>query len=277
MFSRLDLRGARVLLTGASSGIGAALARRLAEQGARLVLASRNGERLEALANPIRAAGGEAVVAPADVADPGQRVRLVETAVATLGGLDILINNAGVGASGWFAEASEERLRRIFEVNFFAATELTRLALPHLRQGRNPMLVNVSSVVGRRAIPGSSEYCASKFALTGWSEAVRPELARLGIHVLVVSPGGVTTEFKSNLIEERFLLNWQLRRGMSADRCARLIVAAMRRRRHEVVITAGAKLLLWLNRLSPRLVDFLMERFAVPVVRRPATSETPRP
>jgi short-subunit dehydrogenase len=270
MFSRLDLRGARVLLTGASSGIGAALARRLAGQGARLVLASRNRERLDALAGSIRAAGGEAVVAPADVADPAQRARLIETAVAALGGLDILINNAGVGASGWFADASEERLRRIFEVNFFAATELTRLALPHLRQGqgRNPMLVNVSSVVGRRAIPGSSEYSASKFALTGWSEALRPELARQGIHVLVVSPGGVATEFKDNLIEERFLLNWQTGRGMPADRCARLIVAAMRRRRNEVVITAGAKLLLWLNRLSPRLVDFLMERFAVPVVRR---------
>ena len=83
----------------------------------------------------------------------------------------------------------------------------------------------------------------------------------------MVSPGGVATEFKDNLIEERFLLNWQTRRGMSADRCARQIVAAMRRRRNEVVITAGAKLLLWLNRLSPRLVDFLTERFAVPVVR----------
>jgi short-subunit dehydrogenase len=268
MFSRLDLRGARVLLTGASSGIGAALARRLAAEGARLVLASRTRERLDALTGSIRAAGGEAVAAPADVADPAQRAGLIETAVAALGGLDILINNAGVGAAGWFADATEERLRRIFEVNFFAATELTRLALPHLRQGRHPMLVNVSSVVGRRAIPGSSEYAASKFALTGWSEALRPELARLGIHVLVVSPGGVATEFKDNLIEERFLLNWQTRRGMSADRCAQIIVAAIRRRRNEVVITAGAKLLLWLNRLSPRLVDWLIERFAVPVVRR---------
>jgi short-subunit dehydrogenase len=268
MFSRLDLRGARVLLTGASSGIGAALARRLAQEGARLVLASRNRERLDAVAGSIRAAGGETVVAPADVTDPAQRARLVETAVAALGGLDVLVNNAGVGAMGWFADASEERLRRIFEVNFFAATELTRLALPHLRGGRNPMLVNVSSALGRRAIPGGSEYSASKFALTGWSEAVRPELARQGIHVLVVSPGTIATAFKENLLEEHFLLNWQTRRGMPADRCARIIVTAMKRRRNEVVITAGAKLLLWLNRLSPRLVDFLMARFAVPVVRR---------
>jgi short-subunit dehydrogenase len=267
MSSRLDLRGWRVLLTGASSGIGAALALRLAERGARLVLASRSRERLEGLALHIGQRGGEAVAVPADVADAGQRAHLVEVAVAALGGLDALVNNAGVGAMGWFAEASEERLRRIFEVNFFAPVELTRLALPHLRRGRDPMLVNVSSVVGRRGLPGGSEYSASKFALTGWSESLRPELAREGIHVLVVTPGTVATEFKNNLLEERFLLSWQTRNGMSADRCARLIVEAIRRRRNEVVITTGARLLLWLNRLAPRLVDYLMERFAIPVQR----------
>lgn len=267
MFSRLDLRGWRVLLTGASSGIGAALALRLAGQGARLVLASRGRERLEDLAARIRERGGEAVPVPADVTDPAQRARLVEATVAALGGLDVLVNNAGVGAMGWFAGASEGRLRRIFEVNFFAAVELTRLALPHLRRGRHPLLVNVSSVVGRRGIPGGSEYSASKFALTGWSESLRPELAREGIRVLVVTPGTIDTEFKNNLLEERFLLSWQTRKGMSADRCARHIVEAMRRRRNEVVITTGARLLLWLNRLAPRLVDFLMERFAVPVRR----------
>jgi short-subunit dehydrogenase len=268
IFSRLDLRGARVLLTGASSGIGAALALRLAEQGARLVLASRNRAQLEDVAGQVCQRGGEAVVVPADVADPAQRAQLIETTVAALGGLDILINNAGVGAMGWFAEASEERLRRIFEVNFFAAVELTRLALPHLCRGRQRLLVNVSSVVGRRGIPGAAEYAASKFALTGWSESLRPELARQGIHVLVVTPGTIDTGFKNHLLEQRFLLNWQNRRGMPADRCARHIVSAIQRRRHEVVITLGSKLLLWLNRLSPRLVDFLMERFAVPVERK---------
>src|SRR5262245_60828948 len=127
MFSRLDLRGARAIVTGASSGIGHALALRLAEQGVRLVLASRNQERLDALAASIRQRGGEAHVVTTDVADAAQRAHLVEAAVAALGGLDILVNNAGVGAKGPFAEASEDRLRRIFEVNFFGCTELTRL------------------------------------------------------------------------------------------------------------------------------------------------------
>jgi short-subunit dehydrogenase len=255
MFSRLDLRGARVLLTGASSGIGAALALRLGSERARLALASRNQERLEKLAADIRNRGGEAVALPTDVADPAQRTRLIEATASAWGGLDMLINNAGVGAMGWFADATEERLRRIFEVNFFAATELTRLALPHLRSGRNPMLVNVSSVVGRRGLPGCTEYCASKFALTGWSESLRPELARLGIHVLIATPGRIATEFRSNLLEDRFRFGWQHRRAMSADRCAQLLVGAIRRRRNEIVITSEAKLVLWLNRLLPWLVD----------------------
>jgi short-subunit dehydrogenase len=261
------------LLTGASSGIGWALAERLAEQGARLVVASRSQERLETLAKAIRDRGGEVVVVSADVADAPQRFRLVEAAVAALGGLDILINNAGVGARGWFADASEQRLRQIFEVNFFAATELTRLALPHLRQGQSSMLVNVSSVLGRRAIPACTEYCASKFALTGWSEGLRPELALHGIHVLTVSPGGIDTGFRSHLIEDRFHFRRQNRRSMSADRCARIIVGAMRRRRHEVVITAGAKAMLWLNRLSPRLVDWLLSRYAMRPTQPPAPPE----
>jgi len=142
MLSRLDLSNSRAIVTGASSGIGHALALRLAEQGVRLVLASRNQERLDALAATIRDRGGEAHVVPIDVADAGQRARLVEAGVAALGGLDILVNNAGVGAIGPFAEASEDRLRRIFEVNFFGCAELTRLAIPHLRSGRNPTIVN---------------------------------------------------------------------------------------------------------------------------------------
>jgi short-subunit dehydrogenase len=262
MFSRLNLAGARTVLTGASSGIGHALALRLAERGARIVLASRNEERLAALAADVRGRGGSAAVVPTDVTDPAQRTRLVEQALGALGGLDILINNAGVGALGFFEDVDEGRLRRVMEVNFFGATELTRLALPHLRHGRDPMIVNVASVLGRRAIPGCVEYCASKFALVGWSEGLRAELAPQGVHVLVVCPGGVETEFDAHMIEQRTQLAFRNRRRMSADRCARLIVSAMRRRKHEVVITAEAKLVVWLNCLAPRLLDWVLARYA---------------
>ncbi len=274
MFSRIDLAGSRIILTGASSGIGHALALRLAAQGARLVLASRNQERLAALAETIRKQGGQAVVVPTDVADPTQRTRLIEQTLADLGGIDILINNAGVGALGFFEDVGEERLRRIMEVNFFSATELTRLGLPHLRRGRQPMIVNVASVLGRRAIPGCVEYCASKFAMAGWSEGLRAELVRHGIHVLLVCPGGVETEFDANMIEQRTSRPWRDRRRMSPNRCAQLIVAAMRSRRNEVVITGSGKLMLWLNRLSPRLLDWIMTRDARSLTDR-ASRSTP--
>jgi short-subunit dehydrogenase len=258
-----DLRGARILLTGASSGIGAALAVRLAEQGARVVVTARRLERLEAVAAQIRQAGrGEAVPISADVADAAQRARLVEQTVAALGGLDVLINNAGVGALGWFADASAERLRQVFEVNFFAATELTRLALPHLEQGRDALVVNVSSILGLRAMPGCAEYCASKFAITGWSESVRSELKPRGVEVLLVSPGPIETEFRENLIENRLASSGSGRRRMSADRCAVQIVRAMKKRRPRLVVTSEAKLLDWLNRLLPRFVDWIMDRYA---------------
>jgi short-subunit dehydrogenase len=262
MFSRSELPGLRIIVTGASSGIGRALAIQLARHRCRLVLAARNVEQLASLEGEIRTHGGEAVAVPTDVAGPGDRNRLVETAVSAWGGLDVLINNAGAGAMGFFASAGEERLRRLFESNFFAATELTRLALPHLRHGKNPMIVNVGSVIGRRGVPGCSEYCATKFALSGWSEALRAELADQGIHVLLASPGYIESSFKQNLLENRVAFSWQNQRGMSSDRCAQIIVAAIQHRRNEVVITSQGKLLLWLNRLVPRLVDALLVRYA---------------
>jgi short-subunit dehydrogenase len=262
MFSRIDLRGLRIIVTGASSGIGWALAEQLAREKSRLVLASRNLDKLEELARAIRGQGGEAHAMATDVTEAAERARLIETCVARLGGLDILINNAGVGAMGFFSEADENRLRRIFEVNFFATTELTRLALPHLRLGKNPMVVNVSSILGRRAIPGCTEYCASKFAMAGWSEGLRAELSQQGIHVLLVCPGRIQTNFQQNLIEDKIRFGWQNHSQMSAERCAQLIVAAMRRRKNELTTTAQGKLLVGLNRMSPRLVDFLLSRYS---------------
>jgi short-subunit dehydrogenase len=262
MLYRINLNGARIIVTGASSGIGWALAEQLAREKSRLILAARNQDRLEELVRAIRAQGSEAHAVPTDVADPGQRGRLIDVGVSRLGGLDILINNAGVGAMGFFSEAHEDRLRRIFEVNFFAATELSRLALPHLRQGNNPMVVNVSSILGRRAIPGCTEYCASKFALAGWSEGLRAELAHQGIHVLLVCPGRILTDFQENLLEDKVRFRWQNHRAMTAERCAQLIVRAIRRRKNELTTTAEGKMLVWLNRLSPRLLDYLLARFS---------------
>jgi short-subunit dehydrogenase len=262
MFSRIELVGLRIIVTGASSGIGWELAKQLAQEKSRIVLAGRSQEKLEELAHLIREKGGEAYAVSTDVSDSKQRASLIDTTLIRLGGLDVLVNNAGVGAMGFFSDAGEDRLRRIFEVNFFATTELTRLALPHLLKGKTPMVVNVSSILGRRAIPGCTEYCASKFAMAGWSEGLRAELSHQGIHVLLVCPGRIQTNFQKNMIEDKIRFGWQNHHQMTAERCAQLIISAMRKRKNELTTTAEGKLLLWLNRLSPRFLDYFLSRYS---------------
>ncbi|HWY86725.1 MAG TPA: SDR family NAD(P)-dependent oxidoreductase, partial [Gemmataceae bacterium] len=156
-----DLQGRRILITGASSGIGRCLALQLAQAGARLAVVARTEVKLRDLARSL--APAEVVVLPADVTRDEDRRRLLDLARARLGGLDVLINNAGVASWAHFADSSEAILRRIMDVNFFAPAELIRLAIPILVQGTQPAVVNVASMCGRRAMPAWSEYSASKY------------------------------------------------------------------------------------------------------------------
>jgi short-subunit dehydrogenase len=258
--SRRDLRGLRGLVTGASGGIGRELARALAGHGTRLLLTARRGDRLAELEAEICRGGGAASVLAGDVTDAAFRARLIQAAVDRLGGLDLLINNAGVGAWGPFAAADETRLRRVMEVNFFAPAELTRLAIPWLRQGRQPLIVNVGSVLGHRAVPHKSEYCASKFALHGLSDALRAELAELGIDLLLVSPSTTDTEFFDNVLENQAAVRTS-GRGSSPRAVARCTIRAIRSGRHEIILTLGGKLLVWLDRLCPPLMNRLIARY----------------
>jgi short-subunit dehydrogenase len=259
--ARRDIDGSRAIVTGASSGIGREVARQLAEAGAAVVAMARREERLTELADEVRAAGGRIETLAGDVTDADARQRLLDVARERFGGLDILVNNAGVGAMGLFEEAEPERLRRVMEVNFFALVELTRLALPELRRGTRPIIVNVSSILGRRGVPYSSEYAASKFAVHGFSESIRAELSRHGVDVLVVSPGTTETEFFDQLIEKTGEPTWPEHKAVPASEVARQTVDAIRRGRHEIVPYFYGKLLLGLNRLSPALMDRLMTRY----------------
>lgn len=250
-----------MIITGASSGIGHALARQLSREGASLLITARREQRLQALAGELTAAGGRVLYRAGDITAPAVREELLLAARGAWGGLDLLINNAGVGAIGPFSEAGEERLRRVMEVNFFAPAELTRAALPLLRAGRRPMIVNISSVLGHRAVPKKSEYCASKFALHGWSDALRAELKDDGIELLLVSPSTTASEFFENVLENRARPPWLRAGGMSAERVARQALRAIRQGRHEIILSPGGKLLVWLDRLSPPLVNRLVARF----------------
>jgi len=259
--SRRNLRNSRAVVTGASSGIGRAIARELARAGARLVLVARRRERLDELAAEITAAGGQAEPVVGDITERAVRQRALETAQSAWGGLDILVNNAGIGAVGLFEEANPERIRRIMEVNFFAPAELIRLALPLLENGNRPLIVNVGSILGHLAIPYSSEYCASKFALQGFSRSLRAELSRHAIDVLVVSPGTTQTEFFDVVIERGRTPAWPRHAAVPAEVVARKTVDAMRRGRRQIVPNRWGRLLLWLDRLAPGLVDRFMARY----------------
>lgn len=259
--SRRELKDRRALITGASSGIGAALAVELARRGVDCILLARRAERLTQVQQQIAATGRRCLVVAGDVTNSAVRAQALAAADSEFGGLDILVNNAGVAAHGRFAEASAARLRPIMEVNFFAPVELIRESLPLLKRGSQPMVVNVGSILGRRGCPHKSEYSASKFALHGFSEAVRPELVRLGIDLLVVAAGPTETEHFAALIEDHGELPWGNPRRRPAPQVAQQIVRAIERNRREVVTSWRGWLWLLLNRVSPAIVDRVMARY----------------
>ena len=269
------LKGLRAIVTGASSGIGCALAMRLAQCGVRLVVTARREERLKTLCEQVRGEGGTIIEVVGDITHPDLQQALIAKSIDEFGGLDVLINNAGIGAVGPFASSNSDTMRRVFDVNFFAPVELTRVALPVLARGKTPLLVNVGSVLGHRAVPSKSEYCSSKFALHGFSDSLRAELWRSGIHVMLVSPSTTESEFFESRIscvpEEADAHDPRARKarrsatrpfgGMSPERVARKIVRGMRRNRDELILSAGGTSLVWLDRLCPPLANWLVRRF----------------
>ncbi len=260
MGQRRSIAGARILITGASQGIGRALAELAARRGAHVLAAARSDDLLAELAEKVRGAGGIIETVRADVTGDDDRQRMVETAKRHFRGLDVLINNAGIGATGHFADATAERLRAIMEVNFFGVTETTRVCLPLLKAGTKPAIVNISSIAGKRGIPARSEYSASKFAVQGFSEALRAELAKDGIDVIVVNPGLTQTNFSQNMLEQKAKVPMDHLRGMTAEAVAAATLRALERGTHEVTLGLSGKLLAFVSRFFPRLADRIAAR-----------------
>ncbi|NIM51735.1 MAG: SDR family oxidoreductase [Gemmatimonadales bacterium] len=263
-----------VVITGASSGIGEALALRLASEGAWLALAARRAERLDALAAVCKERGGRALPLPADVADEAACRDLVARTVSEYGRLDMLVNNAGITVASLFSELPDLTLfRRVIDVNFLGAVSCTYNALPHLKQvaGR---LVNVASLGAVLPIPANTSYIASKHAMLGFSDSLRMELSGSGVSVTVICPYWVVTEFHENMMDgqgrPRGVAGRRIytRRTMTADQCARILVEAARKRKRQVVMAPGR--LAQLGRLvAPALIDrVIIKAFFRPAVRR---------
>jgi short-subunit dehydrogenase len=259
----MKFQGQAVLITGASSGIGAALARELAGEGAQLVLMARRRERLDALCAELAAAGAQAVVHVGDVTQRDDLDAAVALAIERYGRLDMAVANAGFGFVGALATLGVEDYRRQFETNVFAVIETTKACLAELVKSRG-RLVLIGSVAGYVSTPNASPYAMSKFAIRALAEALRPELAPHGVTVTLISPGFVTSEIRQ--VDNRGgwhphvkdpLPSWL---PMPADVAAKKIIAAVYRRRREAIITVHGKTLVWLSRFAPWVLRLAMRR-----------------
>ncbi len=264
--------GSLAIVTGASSGIGRELTLLLTEQGCRVIAVARRADRLAELSELVEktyATIPNAIIPiVGDVTDASTRDAAFEQVnLLADGRLDLLVNNAGIGGIGPFADASPERMRQIMDVNFFAPVEWTRTALPHLRaaaqrtdRDNTPVICNIGSVLGHRAVPDKSEYSASKFALHGWSDALRSELSAVGIAVVLVSPSTTRSEFFDSLVgtepgqTSKSLGSWP------ADRVARATLWAVRVCRSELILSLSGKSLVYADRLCPPLINWILAR-----------------
>jgi len=263
-----------VIVTGASSGIGRALTLRLADQGAWIVLAARDAQRLDALAEECRQRGGKAIAVPTDVTDEARCKVLIERAVAELGRLDMLINNAGIGATGLLEELPDLTVfKRVMDVNFYGTVYCTYYAVKHLKQTQG-RIVNISSLGGKSPLPYNTNYIASKYAVHGFSDSLRMELAKAGVSITLICPYWVVTEFHERLMDKDGTPRGPKGRAiysdktMTADECAAIALKAAARRKREVLMGPGWPAI-WLRMIAPGLVDKItIEMVLKPAARR---------
>jgi NAD(P)-dependent dehydrogenase (short-subunit alcohol dehydrogenase family) len=248
------MRGQVVLITGGSSGIGLAAARRFASLGARVILTARNEEKL---ARAAAEAGGDVGWFPADVSDPASVAALMAWIAERDGHLDVLLNSAGQLDLATSGESAPELAERLMRVNYFGLTRVVAGALPLLRAGSRRSIVNLSSFAGKLVPPYFSAYSASKFAVQGYSHALRQELAGERFHVGLVLPGPVASPMTDGLLNTAM---YPVPFGVpviAPDRVAKAIVKCVARRRMEVVVPGYFTPLLKLGAAFPRLVDLI--------------------
>jgi NAD(P)-dependent dehydrogenase (short-subunit alcohol dehydrogenase family) len=252
------LKGKVAVVTGASSGIGEAAVLELASRGASVVAAARSVEKLEDLAR--RAAASGVLVVEADVADRGSVEAMVEKTVEKFGRIDVLVNNAGLGLSGRISELRPEDLRYVFEVNTIGPMNCVQAALP--RMGDGGRIINVSSVVGLRAIPKVGGYCSTKFALNALSDSLRVEVADRGISVTSVYPGTTRTSFRDNSRRTKDEKRGWRPKGVTPERVAKRIAAAAEGGPRDVYVTLSDRLFVAGVTLFPGLTDRVLRAWA---------------
>jgi short-subunit dehydrogenase len=269
----MDLSGRVAAITGASSGIGLAVAEHLAREGVAVVLGARRTDRLAQAVDRIRSGGGKAEAVTMDVASEADVVRLVARAKEAFGRFDIMVCNAGFGYYGPADETPSEIMRRMMDVNFMGTFYGTRAALPIFRAQGHGHLVFVSSIVGRRGIPFMSGYSATKSAQAAFAESLRSEFVGTGIHISAVFPVSTATEFKQAIARDFGHEVSGLGPKQSVDQVAAAIVRCLESPRAEVYPHAKSRALAILNAVAPAFTDSLVRRYGR---RRDVRSATPQ-
>jgi short-subunit dehydrogenase len=251
-----------VIVTGGTEGIGKALVTLLIQQGAKVATCGRNQDKLYQLQMQYPGLPLHTVVA--DVSNYEDCQNLINSTVKTFGGIDILINNAGITMRSLLEDTDVAVIRKVMEVNFFGAVYCTKLALPHITESRGS-IIGISSVAGYRGLPSRSGYSASKFALQGWLEAIRTELLDSGVNVMWVSPGYTASNIRNaaldqngNATGESFMDEAGM---MTAEECAGHILRAIEKRKRTLVLTFTGKRAVFMNRFFPSLTDRMVRNF----------------
>lgn len=257
----IDLTNKVVLITGASSGFGEDAARLFAREGCKVVLAARRLDRLQVLAAEIQNAGGEAIAVPVDVSQPAEIEVMVQTALDLYERIDILFNNAGYGAVDWFENLKPDRhIETLIQVDLTGTMLVTRAIIPHMLKQGSGHIINMVSVAGLIASPLFTTYSASKFGLRAFTDALRREVAPLGIRVSGIYPGPATTEFGKKLERTRSRENVKKLRypHLTSAYVAQRVVDVAKRPRRMLVIPWWYRILIAIDTLFPGVIDMVL-------------------
>jgi short-subunit dehydrogenase len=248
-----------VIITGASSGIGEAIARTFALNGSKVVLAARTEPRLSEITNDIKSSGGEAFYVKTDVSIESDCKNLIIKTIEKYSGIDILVNNAGLSMRASFIDVDTKVLHRLMDVNFWGTVYCTKYALPYILE-RKGTLIGVSSVAGFHGLPGRTGYSASKFAMHGLLETIRIENLKKGLHVMIIAPGFTSTEIRKHALtadgQEQGESPLQEQDLMSPQYVADWVLKGIRKKKRNKLLTWDGKLTALFQRIVPDLVDW---------------------
>jgi short-subunit dehydrogenase len=259
-----NFQNKRIIITGASSGIGKEMALQLSHQGCRLTLAARGAERLAEVAHLCQENGAQAIHVPTDVSDADQCTNLIQSSVNHFGGIDLLVNNAGYSMWARFEDMAKMEIgEQLFKVKFFGSVYCTYAALPFLKASKGQILT-ISSVTGKIGVPSRTYYSAANHALTGFFDALRGEISGDGVKITLVYPGYIATNIREKAINSdgkpHGKTHIEESKAMPVDICVRQILEAAATKKRDVYLTFKDQMGTWLKVIAPSLVDYIARK-----------------